>query len=122
MKNRLLNILETGDVAKIKEAQLAAYLEEKLTEADKQALEEALTTEIESMEADAIDGWLATPNKEKLVDDAEEINRRLANQLKGPKKRTRKKPIKQMAWLWLLLGFILLLALLGWLIIYWLQN
>jgi len=122
MKNRLLNILETGNDAQIKEAQLAAYLQEKLSEADKQALEEAMNADIAGMEADALEGWLATADKKKLVEDAGEVNRKLAQQLKGPQKRSRKKPIKQMAWLWLLLGFILLLALLGWLIIYWMQN
>lgn len=122
MKNRLLNILETGDDAQIKEADLAAYLKEQLTDAEKHALEEAINTQMEGLETDAWEGWIATANKEKLLEDAAEINHKLAQQLKAPQKRARKKPIKQLAWLWLLLGFILLLALLGWLVIYWLQN
>jgi hypothetical protein len=122
MKNRLLNILESGNDARIKEADLAAYLKEQLTDAEKHALEESISSQMEGLETDAMEGWLATTNKEKLVEDAAEINKKLAQQLKLPKKRVRKRPIKQLAWQWLLLGFILLLTFLGWLIIYWLQN
>lgn len=67
MKNRLLKILESGNNAQIKEAQLAAYLQENLSEADKQALEETINAKIDGMEGDALEGWLATTDKNKLV-------------------------------------------------------
>ena len=122
MENRLLDILQSTNEANIDEAKLEAYLKEKLKDADKQALEEAMNADSGGMEHDALEGWLTTADKSTLIEDAGEINQKLAQQLKKTQKRVRKRPIRQIAWLWLLLGFILLLALLGWLIIYWLQN
>jgi hypothetical protein len=116
MRPKLFDILSNKEVP-IDNEQLAKYLGGDLDDAARHEVEQALTSG-NNLEQDAWEGWQQTEDKKKMLQAAEEINKRLSRQLQSPVIHKRKKPITQLSLVWWVTGFILVLVLMAWLVIF----
>jgi len=107
MKPNLLDILSHQEVP-IDSKKLNEYLTGKMDSENEHAIEKEMMQSSE-LESDAWDGWQQASHKKNILRDAEDINRKLAQQLQPATKRTPRKPIREMPLNWWLLGLLLVL-------------
>jgi len=115
MHPKLPDILANRE-APIDNEQLIRYLKGDLDDTTRHEIEELLTNG-NQMDQDAMEGWQQTPEPEKMVQAAEDINRHLARQLHPALPHKRKRPITQLPVVWWVFGLILIIVLLAWVII-----
>ena len=100
----------------LSEAQLLAYLENRLTPEERHAVEALLSNE--GMESDALEGLQSLP-----ADDARKLTRQLNTGLKKVlrQKRRPRRGISGQRWTWIAIGVILLLAIVSYMVM-WLAR
>ncbi len=99
------------------EEQLLAYLEGRMSEAERRAIEEQLSSE--GMESDAIEGLQALSAGETKA-----MKHRLDAELQSAlhHKRRRRRGLSDQRWTWTAIIIILLLAILGYAVIYFAKR
>jgi anti-sigma factor RsiW len=101
----------------LSEEQLLAYIEGRLPEAERRAVEELLSKE--GMESDAIEGLQALD-----ADEARGMKQRLdigLQQVLG-KKRKRRRGIGEQRWTWIAIVVVLVLVVLGYCVLYLMRQ
>jgi hypothetical protein len=114
MDDDLLNILSNSN-KDIDNQKLMDYLSDKLSAEEKHEFEKTLLDS--ELESDAIEGLSQFKNKKDPVDFAEELNRKLQNQLKKKKAAKAKRRLKEMRWLYVAITLIIIFILIAFIII-----
>ena len=108
---------DNGGHEALSEEQLLAYLEGRLTEQERRVIEEALSEE--GMESDAMEGLQAMSTAE-----TQSMKYRLNSELLHTlhKKRHKRRGISNQRWTWIAILVILMLAVLGYAVIYLVKH
>ena len=108
---------DNGGHGALSEEQLLAYLEGRMSDDERRAVEEALSNE--GMESDALEGLQALS-----TDETRSLKRRLDTDLLHAlhKKRHHRRGISSQRWTWIAVVVILLLTIVGYAVIYLLKS
>jgi hypothetical protein len=120
MRTKLFDIL-TQKEGPIDNDALAKYLSGKMEEEAKHEVEKQLMHG-GNMEEDAWEGWQQASNNRTLLSHADEINRRLAQQLHPANSKRKRKAIKDFPLAWWIYGLVIILAIIAWGIIYYIAK
>ncbi len=115
MKPNLLDILSHQEVP-IDSKKLNEYLTGNMDPETEHALEKDLMHASE-LESDAWDGWQEVSKKKNILTNAEDIHKKLNQQLQPSAKRTPRKAIKDLPLNWWLIGLVLILLIAAYFII-----
>lgn len=95
----------------LNEDELMKYLEDNLSEDDKQAFEKKM--QASGFVSDAVDGLKVVKNKQHINDYAHQLNNNLEKQLAAKKQRKEKRTIKYIPYIVLTVLIILLICIIG---------
>ncbi|TAD90011.1 MAG: hypothetical protein EAY75_04715 [Bacteroidetes bacterium] len=112
----LLDILTHKDLP-ISNEQLVNYLSGKLTPAESQKVEQAITN-AGAFENEALEGWLQIKNKQKVEGLNHQLLQGLHQTLHSKKKTRRRHKLLQLPWMLVLAAGLLALAFVTWWIIH----
>ncbi|MCU0402925.1 MAG: hypothetical protein MUE99_00115 [Chitinophagaceae bacterium] len=120
MRHKLLDIL-TRKEGPIDNEALAKYLSEKLDEEARHEVEKQLM-EGSEFEDDAWEGWQYAGKGPNLLKHAEDINKKLQQQLHPAQSKRKRKAIKDFPLGWWVYGLIIILVIVAWALISYLMG
>jgi anti-sigma factor RsiW len=120
MRPELLDILSRKQVG-IDNETLEKYLSGQLNDEARHQVEKILQ-DGDTLEEEAWDGWQNASNPANLINHAEDINRRLLQQLHPANAKRKRRAIKEFPLSWWVYGLVIILALIAWGIIHFLSK
>lgn len=102
--------------ADVSEEELLQYLNQELSEAEMQAIEEKMADS--AFHQDALEGLAQINNKSSIQSITNSLNQQLSKQISRRSKRTKKRPIQDQQWLIVVVLSVLILSIVGYLLIH----
>jgi len=120
MRPEILDILSQRE-GSIDNEILSKYLSGKLDDMARHEVENRLL-QGGNFEEDALEGWHKAAHTPVLIKHADEINRKLLQQLHSGGTLRKRKAIRDFPLLWWVIGFVIILTIIAWAFIYYLGN